>query len=342
MNIRWKIALGILTLLPIIVLSYLGQKIKCFHSALQEAHCITGKQRVISEKNLLSPSKVRVKLKKMHRYNQKTIQNIDTKHRKMLLWFFIYGALGAIYLVIWLLWLKENQHNLKTPFSAIFFLGLCAVVFHTFWIAPLEDFDRQRKSQSNKKLDLLQTMADTAQNGPISWYTRSENYTVLFIVALLTTMFSQYFYLLFWSKFILETTAPQVDYIIALFILILYQYVVQKGIAFLLKKVIICLKLSKYAGHFMEHSVLYQLLKNATYLSCVLITIPTSEIDDSFTASVIGTLFLLDTFFDKRNALLGQLTGTSEPRPPHKPTTCTRCCAPSHYETAATGERETE
>lgn len=308
MGIKWFIVLGIVILLPAIMLSCLAQKIEYFRSALQKAHCITGKWRVVTEKNLLFPSKVRKKLESMHRCNAETIQCIIAEQRKMILCFFVYGVLGIIYWAIWLLWLKENQSYLETPSCALLFLGLWLAVFHIFWIAPLVYFDRQREALGNENCDLLQIIADVANKGPTGWLRRNSNYAILFIAALITTMLFQCIYLTLWSKFAIKLIDSSANYVMALFILMAYQYIIQKGIAYLFKKIIARFKLSKYVGQFARYNTLYQLLKNATYLSYVFITIPVIEIDDSFTVSVIGSLFLIDTFFDKWDTLREKLT----------------------------------
>lgn len=314
LNIIWPMVLGVIILLPIISMAYLWEQIDSCHIILKKKHCLHKKPPIITRKNFLFPSKIQSELEATHRYNPNSVQEIMTAYKKMIWAFWWHVTLGVLYLAIWILWLAINWHNLTTQAQILFFTVLCVLVLYMFWISPAAEFCRQENASKHKSQDLIQMMLTAAGDGPVNWLTRKNKYGILFISALLITLVTQLLYLkialVLGDKMHCQSENPAVNYLITLIILLIYQYPIQKKLACFFVKILKSPKHAKHFGKFTQGDLLYTLLKNTTYVTYVLVTI--SEQGSGTTASVIGSLFLIDTFFDKRDDLLKKLQDEDE------------------------------
>lgn len=298
----------LIAICPIVPLFYLVIKICRFCNILNKRRCI--REKNISFKGIKDflPKKIRQELESDSSIVKRFIDEILKVYRKLLLALVVYLLFWIFYLagiVIRIVRLFNNYYEILEPHERGCVVGsilISILILYWFLLIPVFEFLHWKKLSSfgyniwNFIQDLLKKIE--------KWFKQILKYFCEIVIS----FFPMFGYITLARK-ILVIVQIELTFWMALLMLILYQYMIVKIFAHIIKGIIMFIikKNNRLQGveKYARGEMMYLILKNCTYLSMVLVYAVAVGMDNSEKplAAAIGILFLIDTFFVQEKAI---------------------------------------
>ena len=294
-----------IVLCPLILLFYFGVEIYKFDRIINKRRIIREKQLQFERIGDFLPRKIKKQLEKDPRIIKRFVNEIMKAYTKVLFAIGVYITFWILYLIgiiIRIIWLFNDHYSGQSPKEYGGIIGsiiMSALMVYWFLLMPIFEFFHLRKSYE-LGYTIWRFFRYVLNELIIPVFKYSMEFIVSFLMlygyTFLVKKFLQYFYF-------------EMTFIIALTTLMLYQYGILKALSQILKVILQKISLKFEGGKniqkYTKHNIIYLILKNATYLSMVVIYAIAVYLDKAEVpmASAIGVLFLIDTFFAQEKAI---------------------------------------